>query len=336
VLAIRLALASLLLSSSGCFSDVDSIASDTDSATATTDGTQPNDASSGDETSSDDEPSPACGGASEACVPAPPNGWAGPTFVYEGAPDEQPSCPSAAPDVSVDLSTGLFASDAICGCACGDPLAPICPDAILRIGDGVHCDSFPHDATLVAEECQEIPSGGSYWVQGGLPNTSFVGSCEAEPSVETAEASWEGAVRACIGSVSASGCSADQVCVTQPPLSPSYRVCVHRAGDQSCPLQGYTERVQAYAGFDDTRACESCECGEVVDGRCSRTVELFPTDDCTGRTNDTLSGGNTCSQVADSISANLATSISGECPPNDPAPIGGVTPTGVETLCCLP
>lgn len=302
--------------------------------------------SSGDETepdsSGDGPPEPMCNGANQVCLEAAPNGWAGPTIVYQTDPADVPDCPSAAPDISVELNIGLSAAPAVCGCDCAEPLDPDCADATLQTHCGTFCDAPEGTTNLVVDVCEPLsqePGGTSHSVNAGLGPTSFDGSCAAVPSVELSEVSWTETVRACTGQpMPAADCQLDEVCIVQPALAPPFRVCIHRSGEQSCPLEGYTDRFEAYAGVTDERDCEACTCGEIVDGLCTRSVEFYTSDDCSGDAADVQpdGGGFVCSQVAGTNSARLLGEISGECPPNAPAPVGEAFPADAETFCCLP
>lgn len=288
--------------------------------------------------SGDDDPLPMCDGPNQACIAEAPNGWAGPTIVYRGAPDDLPQCPSAAPDVSIERNQGLSSVPAVCGCECGDPAAPKCPGAALLSHDSSTCDGATQNTALAPDTCAALPSALSHNVISGIPPTAFGGTCDASATVELAEPTWAETVRACIGQPTpAADCDADQVCVQQPQLAPPFRVCVHRAGEQSCPLAGYTDRIETFGDFADDRDCTDCGCSAVQGGQCVPTLAFYGSNDCSGGTNDTLMGGGfQCSQVSGSGSARLEIEIAGSCTPDDVMPIGEVFPSIPETFCCLP
>ena len=116
--------------------------------------------------------------------------------------------------------------------------------------------------------------------------------------------------------------------------------CEIAAGSHACD-PGYTATSPWYTGLTDTRTC-SCSCGAVTSGSCGTTVTLYTDTNCsTGALTTTATASNNfnCNTGGTSYFSGkiVLTGAAPMCGPPTYNPEGGqLTPTGQQTLCCVP
>ena len=148
--------------------------------------------------------------------------------------------------------------------------------------------------------------------------------------------SWASSKNACSTASVGGGCTGGNICVPVTP-GPS---CEIAAGAHACD-PGYTATSPWYTGLTDTRTC-SCSCGAVTSGSCGTTVTLYTDTSCgTGALSTTATASNNfnCDTGGTSYFSGkiVLTGAGPMCGPPTYNPEGGqLTPTGQQTLCCVP
>jgi hypothetical protein len=179
------------------------------------------------------------------------------------------------------------------------------------------------------------------------PSTASGGSCTATTKAQIPTwdpaTGWSGTARVC-GTGSSQyyrgGCAQGEICVPAPPSTFGGKVCLQQSGQLSCPATGYTVAHAYYNGASDTRDCDSantCHCDDPTGTICTSAVTLYSRF-CASTNPVTLGSG--CQQLANFsvpyVSATV-TATGGSCGwTGSVSAIGGITPTGIQTVCCEP
>jgi len=311
------------------------------------------------------------------CVGPIPVGWG--TFGYvvlaEGDPNAQPTCPSYAVTSKYTGNNNLLGGSWSCDkCKCDPPTGQACdltdlnsvkagvqpfqirdvpcatqnattirevsvPNAPwdLMCFAGAPVDSIPGNQVCPGGACNQsvtslVPtvSGGSCMPNGGAPVLTTP--------------TWEVGATVCGDIAQMSGCSGTDKCMPKPSAPFSGRVCVGKAGDQTCPAGPFTKKHLYYGSFDDTRGCDMCHCNGPVGGACTLQITLYSDNACTtGLEVKTFNAGS-CGDLSGNptVGGRQATMTQapagGACSPTvlNPAKTGGVTEGSPTTFCCLP
>lgn len=314
---------------------------------------------------------PACAPDLE-CVDAIPVGWGtfGYTALFMGAVSD-PACPAGA---ATEVYTGhadLQNQDAECSaCSCGTPTGQGCE--LANDFDPVKSGIQPFYARDVAcnvanatnQTTLTVPAGWDLVTCSGLDVAAGGGACpgpncnrsvRAQTAVVTpgtcqpsggeptgGEPSWNQNVKSCRVDAGLGGCEPTKTCVIKPNAPFEERICIGKAGDQTCP-SGYTLRNEAFADFDDTRDCSECSCGASTGGSCKITIQLasdagsgctmplatVETGQCTDLVGNPRISGRTAAITTPPSGGSCAVTGGG-------VPSGSVTPVGQTTFCCLP
>jgi hypothetical protein len=276
------------------------------------------------------------------CVPAPPDGWEGPSQLWLGNPSERPPSCAGSWTAEQPLFVGLVAPEASCSdCSCGDPSGGSCGLPDMDLLDTDDCDTF--EATLgptMANGCDNFScsddqgcglEGESVPINGGS-GCSASGGDATLPAV-----GWSQAAVLCKSSPGG-GCG-DDSCAPQPD-SGFVGPCIHQLGETSCP-PSHPSEIVAHADYDDERGCTACECG-APSGGCLGTTQIFDGSGCPGLPIETVvHNGSSCTGW---VPTQLAHSFkyvpgggnpgNGSCPSSGGDPSGGVAPTSAMTICC--
>ncbi|MFO0554828.1 MAG: hypothetical protein U0271_41005 [Polyangiaceae bacterium] len=324
---------------------------------------------------------PACGVDLE-CVDPIPVGWGtfGYAAVFHGSMGQDPACPDGTTMEVYGGNDGLTNTTATCSaCGCGtpawtdceflsgdiatggsdyDPVKPgIQPIRVRDAACGVGATNFitltvpsAWDGTCTTG-ADEAPPGLTN-CPGGVCNQSVEvaaakptgGTCNTTGGAPTGPTpTWTQAVKACRAETGLTGCSGGQTCVPRPATPYVDRICIGKAGDQTCPGV-FTDKVTSFGAIDDSRDCTACSCNAATGGSCKLTVGVYAdnlTDTCA--TQDTTIESGKCSTLTSNPrvkgrNATLMTApAGGSC-----TVAGGGTPTGAvaaaseTTFCCLP
>ncbi len=316
---------------------------------------------------------PDCAPATE-CVGPIPVGWG--TFGYvvlaETDPTAKPVCPSYSNATQYTGNKMLLGGAFTCGaCDCDPPTGQDCALSTdlnnskpglqpFQIRNKGMCDPTattisevsvptPWDFTCKAPDslaggqlCGGVPcnqsissaipvvSGGMCMPTGGLPNL-------VTPT-------WDLAATACGNIAEMAGCSGQERCLPKPASPFAGRVCIGKAGDQTCPAGAFSKKHLYYGSFADTRDCEKCLCDGPVGGACTLQIALYSDDPCATPTPIVTFDAGTCAALIGNprIGGRTATVTQppngGSCSPTKlvPSKMGGVVEGGPTTFCCLP
>jgi hypothetical protein len=130
-------------------------------------------------------------------------------------------------------------------------------------------------------------------------------------------------------------CTMKAECVATPiPEQPFTRLCIHKAGDESCPSLDYTARFVAHTSTLDERTC-TCA-GNPSGGACGDTVQGFKLAGCsaTGAGEIPFSGVCFSGAVNHVNVAKLAPTGTITCTGTIAGSAGTVKDTDPVTFCC--
>lgn len=293
--------------------------------------------------------SASCGGT---CAPFPPLGeWEGPVLFWSGPSGTAPTCPEQAPAIGYQGHGDDLVSSPLCdACSCSPSTGRCAPPASMTASSaqcGQPGTTTPFDGPVAwdgscsAHDC----IGPAPQCTHGLSVTSLaVGPlvvadevCAASPTTSNPNTpTWMTDVLACRGLVMCGNAGA--ACV--PAAMPSgFKTCIYHDGNTPCP-DSYPEQHLAYTGFDDTRACTTCECGKPAGGSCSGTLTLFTDAACAMQVAGSpplSSSGPACVPAGlplGSKTLTLSPYQAGACAPTG-GPSGAAQATGPSTFCCL-
>lgn len=276
------------------------------------------------------------------CAPSAPPLWDGVGWL--DASPSPPPCPADLAQTELYGAADLDAEPASCSCSCGPAL-------------GVDCGTHLRCAASEAQCAAEGPMNGQTTSCGtNLPNVNFPAFCRADPTGASGGAcavstvgtpppvEWAPETRAC--TTDAGGTCADAAAVCIPKLVGGVGPCITRVGDHVCP-EPYADKVLYYDGqVADDRACaaDACSCTAPVGSTCDCgvdgcAVELDSDGACAVETASVPTTGSCVPVQTQPASAQLvgATTVPGACASGGSSePTGGVVPTGLVTVCCIP
>jgi hypothetical protein len=307
-----------------------------------------------------------CGDQGYTCITSAPVGWTGYFALYTAASGNLPECPGEFPStIPYTGKSGLVAFQAACTkCSCGAVENEACdlPNLIT-----VFEKTCGNAGAAVSPNNLSVPASwdGSCYGVGNAPggqlscganmnekcNTSVkadaptvtVGSCAASGGEAAIEpVSWMVLGKACGNAPAGGGCGASQVCQPTPATPFKSGLCIYKDGEQaSCPGQPFTDRHVFYEDAQDTRACSECSCDAPKGGKCTATIRVHTTANCTDAVPTQFQAGSCGSLPAANgpVFGREATNITvtpGTCVPKGGAPTGAVVPTSATTFCCIP
>lgn len=266
------------------------------------------------------------------CAPPVPMGWSGLVTLYNGA-GPAPACPGAYPTLAFDLNGGLNAPPAMCGCTCGAVSGATCNasySVYTNSNCGTLCNTFTVSSCVSTSSCN---NGNSVRATA----TASGGSCTPNPTKSVPGVTWSSVGRGCGGATPTAGCMNGAQCVPTPTGSFS-RVCVTKAGDETCPSD-YPLKNSLYSGVSDSRDCSTCTCGSPTNVTCSGGVAgIYDAPSCSG-SSTTVPVDGACHSASGitTISAKFTTAPApsgGSCAPSGGNATGQAAGTGRLTVCC--
>jgi hypothetical protein len=168
-------------------------------------------------------------------------------------------------------------------------------------------------------------------------DTSIVvskGTCNKSGGFVTNAAGWNTDVHVCNPQLTGStACGAGGTC---QPVSPGEQYCVRKTGNNDCP-GGWPNKIEAFTGENDTRACSACGCNEIACTGGSYTV--YDSGACDPAFPNVLVDTDSCVNAPDIIDESamsflpvLGSVVQGGC--FGGSAMGSFTPTGPVTFCC--
>lgn len=318
----------------------------------------------GDDDGDDDGAPAGCDPITHTCMdPAPAGGWAGPVGLTKtGVDNLDKPCEDGWTQVFDFPLFGGFSDggESTCSCGCFPQDLECELQANLSYWDppwgeqeDTACDGPPLGSLTVLAG---VALGNPPWVDDPTAawrlnwyDQELVGECQPASNAAIPEASFATRINVCDPPPEVGACAGDRQCVPNLPSSLSDDVCIFQAGEHECPDGQYTERKVYYSDIEDTRACATCECGE-VSGSCTAphfTPGYYgddPSNISWSSHQIPLDGScdlfalpvdhNALSVVAGDPAAGGAF-VCGELPGSEDL-LGEAHPTGAVTFCCAP
>jgi hypothetical protein len=311
----------------------------------------------GDDGESDDGEAEACNVLTHECLTTVPTGWSGPAALAKTTDLEGPAAPCEGAWSEV-LDVALFGGfadggDATCMCGCVPDDVACEVDANLSYWNSNACSGAADGSITVTDG---VVIGNPPWIPDTLgmwrinwSTQSLAGSCEPNFSESIPEAAFATRVTACGLSEDIGTCDGGEPCTPRPADSASGEVCIFQDGEHECPAGSYAERRVYYRDIEDTRACPTCECGE-LSGSC--TDEHFTLGYYWGDLsdiewdNESVPLDGTCEMIIlnegthNVLSVGAGEPVGGgafaDCSPlpGTDEPSGEAVPTGAVTYCC--
>jgi hypothetical protein len=252
------------------------------------------------------------GGA--GCCEDLPQGWLGPVTSAFGPLDPTILCPLG--ETPVTLFTEPIGMISCTGCACGPLTGVTCT---LPVNCGSNCDV---DATSTT--CISISGQNVHCEITGPATVEQMGSCAPQP-VNEQKQTWASQYALC---------PVEDEC-TDGAACPRSGVCIYKLENTTCPL-GWTQKLDAYVGADDTLDCSPCTCTP-ANVKCEGGgYKTYSSSGCGGIGTAVTSN---CSGVPaghDYLERDPAPNVTGACIDQGGDPIGEFMPTDAATICCRP
>jgi hypothetical protein len=281
----------------------------------------------------------ACVGAM-ACAPVPPFGWTGPLALWEGS-GNAPPC-GAGFNAFFAGGADASAAPAQCACGCASPSGFGCGPMALFFSAGdcaTACGPDGGIAAVAQGACLDISAFNNACGQTTVTmvgSQASGGSCAPDGSASVPAWTWGNKAVACSPSAqSFVGCPAGNLCIpaTQSPFETGF--CIMRSGLVACPPGAYSVHRAYYGGATDTRGCSDCTCAVGgIDCNANAQVQAWKRSTCSGGSGILSPGCNPTGGMASGVQFATSPSGNGSCTPDGGRAIGGVTPQGVQTICC--
>jgi hypothetical protein len=226
------------------------------------------------------------------------------------------------------------------GCSCRPP-AVTCSATVYSFGSATACASAMtagvQELTFSSTESCTIPSwigstqGTIYGVQASTFAVSLAGGCVASGTPTLSPLLWANTSRFCAASQVGGGCG-DLVCA--PTVGAAQ--CTMFDGAHPCPAN--TAASYWYTGARDGRTCGACMCGAATGASCSGLALSVGSDfSCSMVTQSVGPGQRKCYAGAGVNSPGLVFSGAPTTPTcvGSSTVSGGITPTGMKTVCCV-
>jgi len=272
------------------------------------------------------------------CLPPAPNGWTGPSAVYDGDPATKPAdCPALYTQPEVEGHQGLAADPAQCSCGAPAFQGSFC-SADVEGWPQAGCNTGTPllEGTVTSTACLVSTNGTSAYVRVATP-TITRGTCTYPSAQKTVPSpTFQKANIAC-GLPQRGTCESRTDCTAAPlPAAPFTRLCIHKTGDESCPSADYANRFVVFTDVSDDRSCDACT-GTTANGSCGSAWGKSNAAACMNGPAPTDLAANACVGHSGigmrvNIAAMAPTGIT--CTPTGGAPIGTATSTAPVTFCC--
>ena len=299
----------------------------------------------GDDTTAGELPCP----ETHRCVESIPESWAGPISLTNGdVSSVAAGCGEGYPTELLELSQGLTAGEVECGCSCEAPGDSVCiPEVTVDLyssGSCVDPKGVIFRDKIVTDECGSVvESGNSYassFIVVGDMEVDPQG-CVPKPTESIPSPAWEKSGRVCEGETHEGVCEdTNLLCV--PHGLDDGGVCIFREGEHVCPAGSYSQRSLFYKGFDDSRDCSACLCGE-PEGECKGSVKSYDGGIDSPGCNDEneqweITETGTCGGVPSTSHWKLVGSptFTGSCGATGGEAMGSLAPIEPVTICCAP
>lgn len=275
-----------------------------------------------------------CSSAADICAPPIPAGWHVTNLIAGSRRDCDPAYGGDAGGRDVVLLGDGGA--AACSCDCEATGNPSCANVHvdIAVGVGSTCD-VANDPLDMTANCAAlgISIGGNSQATVSIASGSTCGGTTdaSAPEIDG------GLSRTCDFSVDAAApiCAGHRACVPKPTDG---HVCIaHAVGDAgavTCPSGfSYAFSSTVADSYSDSRTCSACTCGFEGIGCTNPVVSFYSGAGCSG-TPTTVTQA-TCSNNGGGLSVGVSGTDAPSCLQTDGgAPLGGVTATNADVVCC--
>jgi hypothetical protein len=199
-------------------------------------------------------------GCPTGCLPPAPDGWTGPSAIYDGAESTKPKdCPAAYPQKQVDAQREMTATPAVCDCGTGTVSGRLCSADVYTYVAGCGMGGGTKQATVTTTQaCYTNTVSGPFSIKVTAPVLT-AGTCSFPNATTTKPPPSFAKVDVACGLAQPTQCEGRPECVVAPfPDAPYGRLCIHKEGEVLCPSEDYKARFVSYKKLEDTRACTAC------------------------------------------------------------------------------
>ena len=208
------------------------------------------------------------------CLPPAPQGWIGPSAVYDGDEAAKPAtCPKAYTQTEISAHDVLLnVPDAICKCGPVTYTNDFCAIKVYEYTSSSCGGALPAPSSYSTNtnHCAALFGGTTSLKVTASPAAG--GACAfAAGSTELPPPTFGRATVSC-GLPQVAACADRSDCVATPlPDQPFSRLCIHATGDLSCPNQDYAAKILSYASTKEQRSCADCSSTGVITVTCGTT-----------------------------------------------------------------
>lgn len=273
------------------------------------------------------------------CLPRAPQGWVGPSAVYDGPSAGKPqACPATQyTQKEVDAKQGVTAAPAACDC--GNPTFAgngVCT-ANIESYTSTTCGGNPLFVdTLSTGNCKN-PGFAYAGMKVTAPTLVDAGGCSYPSPTKTLPPPAYASETVACGAPQVTACPSAAKCAATPvPAAPFTRICIHQGGDVPCPSADYAKRFVTYRTLTDARDCTACT-GKASGGSCATAWGLVGSQSqCNVNTTLGNTAGSTCAaNVASTAYFKAGFGVTGStCTPTGGSPQGTATLADPVTFCC--
>jgi hypothetical protein len=278
-------------------------------------------------------------GCPVGCLPLAPQGWAGPSAVYDGPSSGKPStCPATQyTQKEVEAKAGVTAAPAACDC--GNPTFAgngVCTANIESYTSTTCGGNALFVDTISTGNCKN-PGFAFSGVKVTAPTLVDAGGCSYPNPTKTLPPPTFASETVACGSAQTTACPSAPKCAATPvPAAPFTRMCIHQGGDVPCPSADYSKRFVTYRTLADARDCTACT-GKASGGTCATAWGTVGNQSqCNIVTTLGNTAGSTCvANVASTTYVKAGFGVTGStCTPTGGAPQGAATLQDAVTFCC--
>jgi hypothetical protein len=281
-----------------------------------------------------------------------PSFWNGPTWLWQGATEQAPSCDGDSFYVGYTDFVGGGACEL---CTCASPTGTCALPSQLTVSTkacnipGGSSSSFdaPIDWDGQCDSSNPVPIGIAHSLTVA-PLIVMENECLPGPPVPAKLIPAKGTTVAvgCHGQGwSVCGDVVSSACVPHDDVPrPGFRLCILKEGDHDCPPTfTFTEKHTFYEKAAEE--CLDCSCGPPEGSVCKATLSVYQDGTCSGPPVEQLSIGSTASTCVDVVPAGQALAsksagppvyLPGACQPQGGQASGVITGTNPATICCRP
>ena len=268
----------------------------------------------------------------ELCIPAAPQGWAGPAILRFGTDSAVPECDGVYPVGGANGFATLEGAPAECECDCDAITDVTCEDASATFHFGQGCDDA-QGGGAISTTCSTLFLQSPLESFSAEPPAITGGRCAASLSETIPPETIADGQGLCLPRAFGDACGEEAFCV---PQSATTTYCISSEGDVPCPGgTTFGTRTVLFTGSVDTRECGGCGC-DPPEGTCNVRIEPFTEDQCLDPGTEVFFADGTCQNSSNNYESAIMSIVdtTGGCPAVGGDPMGELTPQNPVTICC--